>query len=163
MFLNKEIAKQAVALVVPSIMLAKTMGIGKRPHLHIVVVERPSAEMMGSCTFDQLILHEESIGEKKDWEFPFRDYALSKAYISWRTGLGSDVVQTQFPQILEVGDTIYGGSDVQGSVVTACSGDHGFIDRMYARWINQAIIGIATFNREKYVKDHPNEGLLKHH
>ena len=52
----------------------------------------------------------------------YKDVALSKAAISWRTGLPSHLVQQAYPYLWEYGDTKWGGSAAREGLVVACSG-----------------------------------------
>jgi hypothetical protein len=125
------IAKQAVALVKPSIeaLFEQT----NRKELHIVIMD-PRLKPWES-DFDAAILYEESIRSGKEWEKPFDEFAHNKAAQAWREMQANIVSATSHPSNLREGDLPFYGSFVYGNVVVACSGVEQWFDMLVSGWI----------------------------
>ena len=52
----------------------------------------------------------------------YHAFALAKARLSARTGLDTSVIISQFPDMLEAGDCIYGGGIDRDDIIVAASG-----------------------------------------
>ncbi|WP_255218967.1 SDR family NAD(P)-dependent oxidoreductase [Paraburkholderia kururiensis] len=61
-------------------------------------------------SFEEAIVGEHSEGDVSAWDADYRAFALDKARLSWRTGMGSHELQTLRPHLLVSGDTALWGS-----------------------------------------------------
>ena len=132
------IAKQAVALVKPSI--EELFKRTNRKELHIVIMD-PRLKPWES-SFSDAILYEESI-KNSTWEKPFDDFARSKAQQAWRESQANIVTQAMHPSSLREGDLPFYGSFVYGNVVVACSGVEQWFDMLVSGWIALAFEQLA--------------------
>lgn len=124
------IAKQAVALVKPSIdeLFKRT----NRKELHIVIMD-PRLKPW-EADFSDAILYEESI-KNSTWEKPFDEFARSKAQQAWREQQANILTQALHPSSLREGDLPFYGSFVYGNIVVACSGVEQWFDMLVSSWI----------------------------
>ncbi len=128
---HEEIARQAVALVKPSVdaLFEKT----NRKELHIVVMD-PRLKPWES-EFNDAILYQESIRNSKVWENPYDVFARNKAEQAWRDRQANIINQTIHPSSLRESDLPFYGSFVYGNVVVACSGVEQWFDMLVSGWI----------------------------
>lgn len=128
---HDEIARQAVALVKPSI--EALFDRTNRKELHIVIMD-PRIKPWES-SFDNAILYQESIRTADTWEKPFDELARNKAQQAWRDSQANIVAQTMHPSSLREGDIPFYGSFVYGNIVVACSGVEQWFDMLVSGWI----------------------------
>ena len=128
---HDEIARQAVALVKPSI--EALFDRTNRKELHIVIMD-PRIKPWES-SFDNAILYQESIRTADTWEKPFDELARNKAQQAWRDSQANIVAQTMHPSSLREGDIPFYGSFVYGNIVMACSGVEQWFDMLVSGWI----------------------------
>ena len=128
---HKEIARQAVELVKPSI--AALFARTNRRELHIVIMD-PRIKPW-EADFKAAILYQESIRSAEPWEHPFDDFARNKAEQAWRNSQANIVTQTQHPSALRDSDLPFYGSFVYGNIVVACSGVEQWFDMLISGWI----------------------------
>ena len=134
--LTYKVAERAVELVRPVISTAMKDGLVKRPHLHIVVVNPAIIPSNDRVLFEQTaILYEASFGRKADWDHDYDEIARSKAFISWRTGLPTHVVQQTMRYLVSDGDTKFFGSAVLHGLVVAASGVQPWFDE----WVSYMV------------------------
>ena len=107
-----------------------------------------------------LLTHD--FGVRDDWEHDYEGHATGKEKISQRTGLTSREVQARFPELLEIGDTIYFGSVISpgGTVVSAFSGVEAYYDEMIAQFPLTAYLGLLE-GELAFLKDE-NSGIYQY-
>lgn len=164
-YLTQEVAEMAVsaafALTMDENSIFKSML--KRPHCHVVILV-PSMEDAREIDYPDWphyptkaqVLHEQSVGEKLEWEFPFDEIARCKALQLW-TGRNDDRTAC-IPHLLFPGDTPYwGGVNRRGLVVT-CSGVQPWFDKMISGFIADAMVALAhdSFMSDKEVNEGAN-------
>ncbi len=141
---HEALAKQAVALVKPSIdaLFEQT----NRKELHIVIVD-PRFKPW-ECEFEDAILYQESICTSGHWEHPFDDFARNKAEQAWRDSQANMVIQTRHPSSLREGDLPFYGSFVYGNIVVACSGVEQWFDMLVSGWIALSMEQLMIHERQ---------------
>ena len=141
---HEKIARQAVALVKPSIeaLFEKT----NRKELHIVIMD-PRLKPWES-NFNDAILYQESIRNSENWENPYDEFAQNKAEQAWRDMQANIVTQTQHPSSLREGDLPFYGSFVYGNVVVACSGVEQWFDMLISGWIALAFEQLMVYDHQ---------------
>lgn len=118
---HEELARLAIALVMPTIQGLITQGLtGGREHLHIRVWRQREGQWL------DVAVH--AIGNPSDWKHPFDKITLGKASQAARIGQPNLVAQMMDPASLQSGDTVYYGSTVRGSVLVAASGFQPWFD-----------------------------------
>lgn len=148
---NRDDAALAVRQVMPAILAMMQAGETNRSALHIVIMD-PGKPMSEGWSFEEAILHQQSIGEPSTWEYPFDRYALSKSRQVWRTGQDGYELQQRRPYLLAEGDTIYAGGVNLLGIVVACSGVRSFDDESFGYMIAARCRAIAIANRERREK-----------
>jgi len=151
LFLTQRIAEEAVDMVRPAIQKLMEDGRIDGTDLHIVIMDpaRPCTRADPSRSweqFEEAILYQEIIGDRKTWKYPYDDIARSKAYMTWRSGVPSRTIQTDEPWLYAEGDTRYVGSVVlgrTGSLVVAASGVEDYFDEMFSLMVAAAIQGLC--------------------
>jgi hypothetical protein len=106
----------------------------------VIVVLDPS-KPFGSCTFEEAILSELTLGTPNSGT---DDVAKAKAKICWRTGKDSFEVQQIAPHLLEWGDIKYGGGVCLQGLIVSCSGFEDWADVLISRWMADMLIAFAT-------------------
>ncbi len=102
----------------------------------------------------EVVLNEWDFGDKANWEHPYDFVAASKAFISWRTGLPSHMVQQLYPYLYKQGDTKWGGSTVlPGGLVIAFSGVEWYYDQMIAEMMGSAIKAVCLAGMKPVLAD----------
>ena len=158
--LNRMMAKQAIDLVLPSILAAiESRKLGDYYGFHIVIVN-PLCQWSEHTDIEWSILYEYSHGNPEHWKYEFQKIARSKAMISWRTGLSTRVVQLTAPHLLIEGDTIYYGSVVIDGIVVAVSGFKQDIDELFAGMIALACKGLSSYETKIDETIASNEGWI---
>lgn len=87
---------------------------------------------------EEVVFWTHLFGSPEEWEHPFAEVALAKAYASFKYRLPADVIVDQAPELLEPGMTKYGGSAVCpiSGLVVAFSGVQAHFDKQ----ISQALL-----------------------
>lgn len=139
---ERALAASALELALPSIRTAiadkDVCGAG---FLHIVVLSPSCGPHDGD--FDDAILLEHSEGDPARWDADYRAFALAKARLSWRTGLGTHELQTLRPHLLRTGDTALWGSAVVDGIVVAVSGAQPWYDEAFSGFVALAYRALA--------------------
>lgn len=123
--ISEEICKEAWAGTQPLIQhFADTKRFNKFKGTVVVVdprvVDRPKSEHAREV-FDAACIFVGFVGDDEDEKYTA--VALSKAFVTWKTGLPSSIVQQQHPYAYSLGDTIWGGSTINdGGLIVAFSG-----------------------------------------
>ena len=116
------------------------------------VIDRPKmADALK--VFDASIIF---VGFVGDNETPkYTDIARSKAFVTWKTGLPSSLVQQQYPYLYTEGDTIWGGSTIDaGGLIVAFSG----VQQVHDEAISETMAALVrSICRDKMTMD---EGVL---
>jgi hypothetical protein len=132
-----------VALALPMIDAAMQLAeIGESGFLYIVVMDPGVGPGDGSPT--DAILHEHAIGDRAQWDADYAAFARAKAFLSWRTGLDSHVVQTRYPHLLRAGETSLWGSVCLDGICVGVSGANP--------WYDEAFAGAVACNLRALVK-----------
>jgi hypothetical protein len=148
------ISKQAVELMIPSILAL--LAVAGKTDLHIVIMN-PQLKPWESMPEDA-ILHEQSIGDPKEWEHKYDVIARSKAFVTWREN--SDVVHELGPAVLRSGDKLFSGSFIHQGVVVACSGIQPYFDRLISGWIALAVQQLMRHYIERHQAAYPNADTM---
>jgi len=131
-------ARQAVARALPSIEAAledpEVSGLGV---LHLVLVD-PAARP-GQASFEEAVVHEHSVGDRRRWDVDYAAFARAKARLSWRHGMDSRRLQWLEPHRLEADDSLLWGGVWLDGIVVAASGampawDEAFALGVAAHW-----------------------------
>lgn len=155
--LTKDLCKKALQVVEPAILAASEQGIIKRDHGCLVVLN-PTRPFSAKTRYDRpefefeddLILFEKEFGNYRKWEHQYHAIAVSKAFISWKTGLSSRQVQLEAPYLYSDGMTKFGGSAVgEGGLVVAFSGVEEWFDQMISEMMLAAIKGVCLHEMHK--------------
>lgn len=149
-YLTKEIAQQAVSLVLQTVMSEGSSFRSrlKRHQCHIVVLV-PGMKDDRATDYPEwpdypltpVSLYEESVGNPSEWTAKFNDIARCKALQLWtdrnddRTGV--------VPHLLFSGDTVYWGGVKRRGIVVTCSGVQPWFDKMIAGMVADAIVALA--------------------
>lgn len=129
--LGRDAAERAVAMALPMIRTAiDNRSAGESGFFYLVVMKPGSSP--ASSSFEDAILYEHAVGDRKRWDADYRGFALAKARIAWRTGIDSHIVQEQRPWMLEAGDTVLWGSVAMDGIVVAASGADAWYDEAFA-------------------------------
>lgn len=153
--LTPELARQAVDQILPSVHAMMASGFTNRKSLHIVVLD-PTVKHAPNRSVLDALRFEYSLGNHKDWDYPFDEIAWAKAAISWETGLPSHLVQTRAPFLYRRGHTIFGGSAVLDGLVVACSGIKWYDDQRIAEWVASACRALCLREMEKILASDAN-------
>ena len=133
------IAKQAVALVKPSI--NELFKQTARQELHIDIMD-PRLKPW-DAEFNDAILYQESILTKDAFEKPFDEIARNKAEQAWRGMQANLATQALHPSSLRENDLPFYGSFVYGNVVVGCSGVEQWFDMLVSGWVAVAFEQLA--------------------
>ncbi|HVX48235.1 MAG TPA: hypothetical protein VHA05_02670 [Candidatus Saccharimonadales bacterium] len=160
--LTRPQCSKALAIVEPAIQMAMFEKIVKRRQGFMVVLnpkiqrepkyKKPDAKFM-----EDVVLFTSHFGNPEEWDHPFDDIAISKAFISWMTGLPSRQVQLMYPYLYQEGWTKFGGSAVRpGNLIAAFSGVEEHYDEMFAALMLDAITGVCLHEM------HGPDGVMAH-
>jgi len=139
--LTREICATAWKLIAPGISTAAQMGITNK-HKGTIFVLDPTQPYAGQERLpSRAVLYAEAVCEEGNNKYA--NIAEAKAYLSWRTGLPSRVVQQQAPHLYVAGMTKWGGSVVRDGLVVAFSGVQAVFDEMISGWMADAIIALC--------------------
>lgn len=130
-FIDQNAARQAVALCLPMMEAAmQSREAGASGFLYIVVM-RPGVKP-GDCSFEEAILYEYALGDTTQWDADYGKFARAKAELSWRTGMSSQAVRQNRPQLLAEGDSLLCGGIVLHGFTVAVSGADPWFDEVFA-------------------------------
>ncbi len=132
-FIDRESARQAVQMALPMIASAverKDPELGDSGFFHLVVMD--PARTPGSCTFEEAILYEYSVGDREQWDADYAAFARAKAKVAWQSGMDSCAAQALRPWLLQEGDTTLWGSVCLDGIVVGASGMQAAYDEAFA-------------------------------
>ena len=149
--LTKELAVEAVQLVLPSIE-ALLGSRGRQKQFHLLILDPTVKPWNG--TFEEAILYEYSI-RKDEWNKDFQAVARSKAYQTWRDGRGMPNIlhHEMSPASIESGDAEAWSSFDWYGLTVAGSGVQRWFDFLIAGWVALACQMLARDEMEPYRKD----------
>lgn len=146
-FADAEAARSAVAMALPAIEAAlrepAVSGLGV---LHIVVMD--PACLPGEASFDDAVLHEQSVGDRARWDVDYAAYARVKAQLSWRLQADSRRVQRLAPHRLREDDTPLWGSVCLDGIVVSASGALPYWDEAFALAIAANLRALAAMRAD---------------
>ena len=128
--LTEEVTKQAVSLAKVVFLEAAVRHVVRLPSIHVVIMDPVKTPECGFAL--GTVLYEESIGN------PSKDcvaFARSKAEISWRHKMYSQVVQQIYPHLYEKGMTIWGGGVYLHGIAAGASGVQYQMDQWFAELV----------------------------
>lgn len=119
LFADAQAARAAIALATPAIRKAlQRPGVSFKKTLHLVVLD-PAARP-GLSRFEDALMVEASIGDRRQWDADYAAFARDKALLSWRHGMDSRHAVQQEPHGLLHHETVlWGGVWLDGLVVAA--------------------------------------------
>ncbi|AJC22391.2 hypothetical protein [Pandoraea pulmonicola] len=141
-FADREAAIEALELLMPTLLSAMHNDtVSQSGCLHIVVMDPAMGPDV--ATFEESILYELSLPDRKQWDADYGAYARAKARVSWLTGKDSRVVQLCEPHRLRRGDTNLWGSVAQHGIVVAVSGAQPHFDEALAGCVAHCLRAVA--------------------
>lgn len=141
-FIDRAAAAQAVRMSLPLIEEAmKSKEAGESGFLHLVIMD----PLLGpsSCSFEEAILYEYSVGDRNQWDADYAAFAHAKARVAWRTGLDGHMVQELRPHLLTARDTVLWGSVVVDGIVVSASGADPWFDEAFAGTVAMLLRALA--------------------
>lgn len=139
--LTRGICATAWDMIVPAIGTAAQMDVTNK-HEGTIFVLDPTKLFVGQEALPtDAVLYAEVVGGAENEKYT--TIAEAKAYVSWRTGLPSRVVQQQAPHLFVPGMTKWGGSVVRDGLVVAFGGVQAVFDEMISGWMADAIIALC--------------------
>jgi hypothetical protein len=152
-YLTKARAEQSVTLAEPTInKLFDTVANNK--HVHLVVLAA-----------DGTILLETDLGPDagKDPARIAHTTAISrgKAQLHFRTGRPSLEVQARQPHVLQVGDTIYGGSADHEGIIVAASGVQSCFDETISAIVAAILWGLCSEAQSQHMSKADKSPIYK--
>ncbi len=150
-YLTRARAEQALTLAEPAI--HKLFDTVARPkHVHLVILAA-----------DGTILLETDLGPDagKDPARIAHTTAISrgKAQLHFRTGRPSLTAQARMPHVLQVGDTIYGGSSDHEGIIVAASGVQSCFDETISAIVAAILWGLCSDAQTRYMAQ-PDKAVL---
>ena len=149
--LTRELAREAVELVLPSIeLLLKNRG--KRQAFHLVILDPTVRPWNG--TFDEAILYEHSL-YRESWDKDYGAVARSKALQTWRDGQGlPNILHHELaPASLQRGDAEAWSSFNWYGLTVAGSGVQRWFDFLIGGWVALACQMLARDEAEAVRND----------
>lgn len=142
-YADRQAAAQAVRMALPLIEAAmrEPERVGESGFLYLVIMDPASSPARDP--FEQAILYEHAIGDPERWDADYAALARGKAYLSWRTGLDSHLVQTAYPQLLQKNDSTLSGTACLDGFVVASSGAHPWYDEAFAMTVAACLKAIV--------------------
>ncbi|HSH31623.1 MAG TPA: hypothetical protein VK963_03075 [Candidatus Saccharimonadales bacterium] len=141
-FIDQAAAEAAVKMALPLIEQAMQQPkVSESGFLYIVVMN--PALPPGRASFEEAILYEHALGDRRQWDADYAKFARGKARVSWETGLDSHLVQQTRPYLLRSGDTVPWGSVVVDGLTVGVSGAHPWYDEAFAGAIAMCLRAIA--------------------
>jgi len=143
-YFNREMAQQALQMMIPSITAALVGPSANRSEGYIRV-----SALQEDGNWETFLTHD--FGNRTGWQYDYEKYATSKAMITQRTGKPSREVHGVYPELVEDGDTSYFGSVTSpgGTIVVAFSGVQSYFDVMFAEWVLAACLGLIQHELER--------------
>lgn len=125
------LAKKALDLIEPSILLCMKNRIFKRSALHVVL-----ADPLAAHRRELKVLARRDYGTlpQSRWKYPYDQIARGKLEITVRTGQTTRLIHALSPQLLLQGDIKYKGSVLIDGTPAAASGVEDYFDEMAAGW-----------------------------
>lgn len=154
---HKELAKVAIEVLTPSIKKLLSEK-AKREDMHIVVMN-PTLKPW-ECSFEEAILYEHSMTDKKTWANPFDEIAREKAQQAWRDGRSNKHKHLYSPATLKSGDCAYYGSFDYEGVIVASSGVEPWFDVLVSGWVALTIQQLAQAEYSTFKLNHPMERYI---
>lgn len=153
MFAITELAEQALALALPTIEALMESHTSRK--VMALVMLGPGGE----------ILLERGVGpdaEKPECAEQVQNYlqiARSKADLHYRAGRPSRVVQDRAPHLLQVGDTVYGGSADYEGLIVAGSGVQDYFDEAISAIVAATFWSLIKQRQWRYRDSHPGQAM----
>jgi hypothetical protein len=145
--LTTEICEQAWGMILPAVETTAEAEITNK-FAGTIFVLNPTILFAGQDALPtNAVLYSEIVGETEDEKYT--GIAEDKAYVSWKTGLPSRIVQQQAPHLLATGMTKWGGSVVRDGLVVAFSGVQAVFDEMISGWMADTIIALCRHEMTK--------------
>jgi hypothetical protein len=132
--LTEELCQRAWESLQPTLVLLHGKGYTNKLKGTMIVldpriIDRPKNEHADKVFADSVLFK----GFVGDVEEPkYTEIALGKALLTWKHGLPSSVIQQHRPHLYGDGDTIWGGSAINGGLITAFSGVQQVYDEAIA-------------------------------
>lgn len=129
--LDAALAREAIERVLP--MLTKSLkdkevsGMG----FLAITVLNPTVVAGRQACFEDAILLEHAIGDRRKWDADYAVFARAKARLSWESGCDSRLMQAR-PHLLKAGDSLMGGAVALDGVVVSVSGAQPWYDEAFA-------------------------------
>ncbi|OVZ59368.1 hypothetical protein CDO44_12210 [Pigmentiphaga sp. NML080357] len=142
-YADRQAAAQAVRMALPLIEAAMQdkERVGESGFLYLVIMDPASSPARDQ--FEEAILYEYAVGDPQHWDADYAAFARGKAYLSWRTGLDSHLVQTAYPQLLQKNDSTLWGTACLDGYVVASSGAHPWYDEAFAMTVAACLKAIV--------------------
>lgn len=140
--LDSAAAREAVEMALPSIEKAlQRPGVSGERCLHIVILD--PVGKYGTRPFKDAILHEQSIGDPKQWEADYRSFARGKAELAWKSACDTHLIQEVHPHMLQIGDSLLWGGVCRDGLIVAASGAHPWFDEAFANMVAGFLLALA--------------------
>jgi hypothetical protein len=154
---QQELVADAIDLVRPSIerLFERTV----RQELHIVVMNPRMKPWEGS--FEDALLHQQSLGQPEQWDKPYDELARQKARQAWRNRSPNIYQQLVHPSSLQEDDVLFMGTFVYGDIVVACSGVQPWYDMLISGWIALTIEQLSMHEYQTIKQENPTQVTLK--
>lgn len=134
------------------------LGINSERKSVYVVVTDPNKSYDRGDNFETSILWQGFIGEENE---QYKKVALGKAKLSWETGLPSKTVTELFPELLQPGDSVWGGSVVQKFTKTIMVISASGLTEYEDQFVSEMIWAAIKMNMVKLVRTHrENSGVI---
>ncbi|SHM50586.1 hypothetical protein [Rhizobacter sp. OV335] len=117
-------------VIVPALRDRSVSGTG---FLCIVVMD-PGLQP-GDCSFDEAVLLEHAIGDRREWDADYAGFARAKAALSWRLGHDGHAVQSSRAHRLREGDSLLWGGVCLEGITVGVSGAQPWWDEAFATCI----------------------------
>jgi hypothetical protein len=147
------LAREAVERVLP--MLSKAMkdrevsGMG----FGAITVLNPRILAGGQACFEDAILLEHAIGDRRKWDADYARFARAKARLSWESGCDSRLMQAR-PHLLKAGERPLGGAVAFDGLVVAVSGAQPWYDEAFALALAAMLRALAQREQASSPMDH---------
>jgi hypothetical protein len=99
-----------------------------------IVVMDPGLQP-GDCSFDEAVLLEHAIGDRREWDADYAGFARAKAALSWRLGHDGHAVQSMRAHRLRGGDSLLWGGVCLEGITVGVSGAQPWWDEAFATCI----------------------------
>ncbi len=148
-FLTADLAKIAVEATLNCLYKGQLKD-ALQPHreqLHVVILvpgmkdDRPDYPEWPNYQLQAVALYEHTLGEPKDFPYPFADIARCKALQLWHDR--NDDRTEIIPHLLFAGDAPFWGGVKRRGIVVACSGVKPWIDKMISGMVADMLVALA--------------------